>query len=84
MNVGTIGHIDFGRTMTAIALAGVMLAGNQLAIPTARRREFEPGFDLNQLLDDPGKRAERQARKAERRERLREAQRRAHVREDRP
>lgn len=61
--------------LPAIAMAGILSAGNQVAVMPERRREFEHGFDLNQLLDDAGKRGERQARKADRRERLKAAQR---------
>lgn len=61
--------------LPAIAMAVILSAGAQVALMPERRREFEPGFDLNQLLDDAGKRGERQARKTDRRERLKAAQR---------
>ncbi|MND96335.1 hypothetical protein D3C76_1410170 [compost metagenome] len=66
-----------GAGLQAAAIAAVLSFGNQLAVLPTRRREFEPDFDLNQLLDDPGKRAERDARKADRKARMRDAQRRA-------
>lgn len=53
--VGSIG-------ITAAALAGVLLANAQPAVMPERRREFEPGFDLNEMLDDAGRRAQRKAR----------------------
>ena len=61
--------------LTAAALAGVLLANAQPAVMPERRREFEPGFDLNKMLDDAGRRAERKARKAERKARLQDLQR---------
>lgn len=71
--------IGAGRFLSSaipvIALAGVLHAAPSVPILPERRREFEHGFDLNQLLDDAGKRGERQARKADRRERLKAAQR---------
>ena len=66
--VGSIG-------ITAAALAGVLLANAQPAVMPERRREFEPGFDLNEMLDDAGRRAQRKARKAERKARLQDLQR---------
>ena len=64
-----------GAALPAAALAALLSAGHQVAVLPTRRREFEPGFDLNQLLDDAGKRAARKIRKAERRGRLQAAQR---------
>lgn len=61
--------------LTAAALAGVLLANAQPAVMPERRREFEPGFDLNEMLDDAGRRAQRKARKAERKARLQYLQR---------
>lgn len=61
--------------LTAAALAGVLLANAQPAVMPERRREFEPGFDLNEMLDDAGRRAQRKARKAERKARLQDLQR---------
>lgn len=62
----------------ALALAGVLGAGSLPTIlPTilpTRRRAFEPGFDLNRGLFDPGKCRERQLRKQGRQQRLRELQ----------
>ncbi|QNJ57394.1 hypothetical protein Dolphis_88 [Pseudomonas phage Dolphis] len=81
VNVGTIGHVDHGKSslvrsvLFALAAAGVLHAAPSVPVLPERRREFEPGFDLNQLLDDAGKRGERQARKADRRERMKSAQR---------
>lgn len=67
-----------GTGLQAAALAAILAAGGHQPVPVpARRPEFEPGFDMNQLLDDPGKRAERAERKADRKARLRDAQRRA-------
>lgn len=66
--VGSIG-------ITAAALAGVLLANAQPAVMPERRREFEPGFDLNEMLDDAGRRAQRKARKAERKARFQDLQR---------
>lgn len=63
------------RSLAAVALGAILAAGNQVAVMPERRREFEPGFDLNTLLDDAGKREARQARKADRKERMRAAQR---------
>lgn len=83
VNVGTIGHVDHGRTaltsaLLAVAAAGALMASNQQAIMPTRRPEFEPGyFDMNNLLEDPGKHQQRKARKAERKDRLKAAQRRA-------
>ena len=61
--------------ITAAALAGVLLANAHPVVMPERRREFEPGFDLNEMLDDAGRRADRKARKAERKARLLAAQR---------
>lgn len=57
-----------------VALAGVVSVGNQPAVLPTRRRAFEPGFDLNRGLFDPGKCRERQLRKLARRMRLRDLQ----------
>ena len=57
-----------------VALAGALSAGNQPAVLPTRRRSFEPGFDLNRGLFDPGKCRERQLRKLARRLRLRDLQ----------
>lgn len=59
----------------AIAVGGILSAAQHVAIMPTRRREFEPGFDLNEILDDAGRRAERKIRKADRRGRLQAAQR---------
>lgn len=64
-----------GTGLAAAALAGVLLANTQPAVMPERRREFEPGFDLNEMLDDAGRRAQRKARKAERKARLQDLQR---------
>ena len=64
-----------GTGLAAAALAGVLLANAQPAVMPERRREFEPGFDLNEMLDDAGRRAQRKARKAERKARLQDLQR---------
>jgi len=64
-----------GQALPAIAMAALLSAGHQVAVMPERRRDLEPGFDLNELLDDAGKRGERQARKTDRRERLKSAQR---------
>lgn len=54
----------------ALALAGVLGAGS---LPT-RSRAFEPGFDLNRGLFDPGKCQDRLLRKQARKQRLRDLQ----------
>ena len=64
-----------GAGVTAAALAAILSAGHHVAVMPTRRPEFEPGFDLNQTLDDAGKRAERQARKADRKARMQDLQR---------
>ena len=64
-----------GAALPAAALAALLSAGHQLAVLPSRRREFEPGTDLNHMLDDAGRHAERKSRKAERRGRLQAAQR---------
>jgi hypothetical protein len=79
VNVGTIGHIDPGKTtlaglLVAVAAAGFLHASQPMVMPE-RRREFEPGYDLNDLLDDAGHRAKRKARKADRKARMQELQR---------
>ncbi len=61
--------------LPAAAMAAILAAGNQVAVMPERRREFEPNCDLNELLEDAGKREARQARKADRRARLQAAQR---------
>lgn len=67
-----------GTGLQAAALAAILAAGGHQPVPVPTRRpEFEPDFDMNQLLDDPGKRAERERRKADRKTRMRDAQRRA-------
>lgn len=57
-----------------LALGAVLIAGGQLAIMPTRHRAFEPGFDLNRGLFDPGKCRERQLRKQGRALRLRDLQ----------
>ena len=58
----------------ALALAGVLGASSLPTILPTRRRAFEPGFDLNRGLFDPGKCRERQLRKQARKQRLRDLQ----------
>ena len=58
----------------ALALAGVLGAGSLPTILPTRCRAFEPGFDLNRGLFDPGKCRERQLRKQARKQRLRDLQ----------
>lgn len=79
VNVGTVGHIDHGKStltslLLAVAAAGFLHHAQPAVLPT-RRREFEPGTDMNHLLDDAGLRAARALRKAARRERLLDLQR---------
>jgi hypothetical protein len=64
----------FAAALPGLAIAAILANAQPVVMPT-RRREFEPDYDLNQLLDDAGKRGERKARKAERKARLRAAQR---------
>lgn len=59
----------------AAVVAALLSAGNQVAIMPTRRPEFEPGFDMNRLLSDPGRREERKQRKSARRAKLQELQR---------
>lgn len=66
-----------GAGVTAAALAAILSAGHQVAVLPERRREFEVGVNLNDMLDDAGRRADRANRKAEKAERLRALQRRA-------
>lgn len=63
------------HAMPAVTLVAMLLAGDQPAVLPARRPEFEPGFDLNGLLDDAGRRAERKLRKDLRQSRLMAARR---------
>ena len=58
----------------ALALAAVLGASSLPTILPTRRQAFEPGFDLNRHLFDPGKCRERQLRKQGRQQRLRELQ----------
>ena len=60
--------------LKAIALAAVLVASHAPAILPTRLRAFEPGFDLNRGLFDPGKCRERQLRKQARKQRLRDLQ----------
>lgn len=60
--------------LKAVALAAVLGVSHAPAILPTRRRAFEPGFDLNRGLFDPGKCRERQLRKRGRQQRLRELQ----------
>ena len=74
-----VGVVSGGRFLAnaipAAVVAALLSAGNQVAVMPTRRPEFEPGYDLNQTMDDAGKHAERKARKAERKQRLQAAQR---------
>lgn len=77
INVGTIGHIDHGRSVVrqallAIAAAGVLQAAPPAVMP-ARRRDFEHGYDMNDMLADAGDRHSRQLRKNDRKARMRAA-----------
>lgn len=79
VNVGTIGHIDHGKTtltaaLLAIAAAGILSSAPPVVMPE-RRREFESGFDMNDLLADAGNRSHRKARKADRKARMQDLQR---------
>ena len=56
--------------LLAISLAGVLSAGKLPTILPTRRRAFEPGFDLNRSLFDPGRCRERALRKQAHRRRL--------------
>lgn len=60
--------------LLGLVLGTLLAAGSQLAILPTRRRAFEPGFDLNRGLFDPGKCRERQLRKQGRALRLRDLQ----------
>lgn len=60
--------------LLGLVLGTLLAAGSQLAILPTRRRAFEPDFDLNRLLFDPGKCRERQLRKLSRRLRLADLQ----------
>lgn len=74
--VAVIGGGRFlSNAIPAAAIAAILAAGNQVAVMPERRREFEPGFDLNTMLDDAGKREARKVRKADRKTRLQAAQR---------
>jgi hypothetical protein len=57
------------------AAAAAILASAPPAVMPTRRPEFEPGFDMNRLLSDPGRREERKQRKSARRAKLQELQR---------
>ncbi len=59
----------------AAVVAAMLSAGHQVAIMPTRRPEWQAGFDMNDLLADAGKRAERKGRKAERKQRLQYLQR---------
>ena len=77
VNVGTIGHIDHGKSVVrqallAIAAAGVLQAAPPAVMPT-RRRDFENGYDMNDMLADAGDRHSRQLRKNDRKARMRAA-----------
>ena len=60
--------------LKAVALAAVLGVSHAPAILPTRRRAFEPGFDLNRGLFDPGKCRERQLRKQARKQRLHDLQ----------
>lgn len=64
-----------GAGAIAIALATVLSASGHKVVMPERRRELEPGYDMNLMLDDAGRRAERKARKAERKARMQNLQR---------
>lgn len=59
-----------GAALQAAALAAILTAGQHMAVLPTRRREFEPGTDMNHLLADAGLRAARAQRKAARHERM--------------
>lgn len=63
--------------LQTLALAALLGFNTQPAIMPTRRRVFEPDFDLNRSLSDPGKHRERELRKAGRKLRLRDLQRKA-------
>lgn len=78
VNVGTVGHVSLGRSLLgasllAAAAAGLLLKSSQPVVMPARRPDLEAGHDLD--LDDPGRLAERKARKTERRKSLQALQR---------
>lgn len=80
VNVGTVGHVSLGRSLLgasllAAAAAGLLLKSSQPVVMPARRPDLEAGHDLNLDLDDPGRLAERKARKTERRKSLQALQR---------
>lgn len=60
--------------LKAVALAAVLGVSHAPAILPARRRAFEPGYDLNCRLPDPGKCQERLLRKQARKQRLHDLQ----------
>lgn len=65
LNVGTIGHINHGKSaLTAAMLALILGAGQQVAVMPSRRRELEPGYDMNDMLDLGGRDQRKAARKA--------------------
>lgn len=77
--VAIIGHVhptkvNLTALLLAVAAAGILHGAPPAVMPT-RRPEFEFGCDLNDLLDDAGRRLERKARKAIRRDRMMAAQR---------
>jgi hypothetical protein len=74
-----IGHVHSTKSnltsiLLAVAAAGVLHNSPPAVMPT-RRPEFEVGCDLNDTLDDAGRRAERNRRKLERRDRMMRIQR---------
>lgn len=65
LNVGTIGHINHGKSaLTAAMLALILCAGQQVAVMPSRRRELEPEYDMNDMLDLGGRDQRKAARKA--------------------
>jgi len=70
VNVGTIGHINHGKSLLTASVLALLLAGSQqVAVMPARRRELEPDYDMNEMID-LGLRGQR---KAERKAKLRAA-----------
>ncbi|MBB3017644.1 hypothetical protein FHR70_000684 [Microvirga lupini] len=59
--------------LLAVAAAGLLAKAPAAIMPT-RRPEWQPGYDMNALLDDAGRRAERALRKVARRSKLQQLQ----------